>query len=59
MENHETTHQYPTYPFPEGWVSGPSEAAFDGDAAAFGTIDVSNSSICFFDFFDIIPIIPI
>ena len=59
MENHENTHQYPTYPFPEGWVSGPSEAAFEGDAVALGAIDVSNSSICFFAFFDIIPIIPI
>ena len=56
MENHESTHQYPMYPFPEGWVSGPSEAVFEGD---FGGIDVSGSSICFFAFFDIIPIIPI
>ena len=51
MENHENTHQYPMYPFPEGWVSGPREAAFLGDADEAGGINVSNSSIRFFRFF--------
>ena len=51
MENHENTHQYPTYPFPEGWVSGPSEGVFEGDESTFGGIDVFASSICFFRFF--------
>jgi hypothetical protein len=32
MQNYEIPHQYPTYPFPEGWVSGPTGAAFEGDA---------------------------
>ena len=48
MENHENTHQHPMYPFPEGGVSGPLGAAFEGDAVSFGGIDVSGYSIRFF-----------
>jgi len=44
-ENHEIPHQYPIYPFPEGCVSGPSEAAdFCGEFLVItGGIDVSKS----------------
>ena len=58
MQNHENTHQYPMYPFPDGWVSGLSwAAAFLGDLPP--AIDVSDPSKKLFAFFHIISIIPI
>jgi hypothetical protein len=62
MQNYEIPHQYPIYPFPEGWVSGPSRpAGFEGEFLVpfAGGIDVSNSSKKLFAFFPIISIIPI
>jgi hypothetical protein len=43
--NYEIPHQYPTYPFPEGWVSG-SPRDFEGDliATVTGGIHVSFKS---------------
>ena len=63
MQNHENTHQYPMYPFPDGWVSGPSGAlAFEGELLVFaGGIATTCPTLqkYLFAFFHIISIIHI